>query len=113
MDSDLGSIWNEFEMTGVVASDANDETDSLDGTLIDKDSDDREGELQDSRTTLDDYDGKSAGEGMRMYLQKDSRCFGLQRCGKGIKFTSRPRLGGIHGSGLYLRVRSRWRRFIA
>ena len=50
-------------MTGVVASNDNDdETDSLDGTLIDKDSsDDRESELQDSRTTLDDYDGESSG----------------------------------------------------
>ena len=85
-----------------------DETDSIDGTLLDKDSDDREGEFHDSRTaTFDDDDGESAGEGiMKMYLQKDGRCFGLQRCGKGIKFTPRPRLGGIHGSGLYLRVGS-------
>ena len=78
--------------------------------MVDKDSDDcndSEGELQDSRTTLDDYDGESVGEGiMRMYLQKDSRCFGLQKCGKEIKFTLCPRLGGIHGSGLYLPVGS-------
>ena len=48
----LAPIWNEFEMTCVVASndDDDDETDSVDGTLVDKDSDDREGELQDSRT---------------------------------------------------------------
>ena len=91
-------------MTGVVASDDDDhETYSADGTLVDKDSDDREGELQDSRTTLGGDDDESVGEGiMRMYLQKD----GLQKCGKGIKFTPRPRLGGIHGSGLYLRVGS-------
>ena len=78
----------------------------VDGTLLDKDSDDREDEFQDSRTTTFD-DDESVGEGiMRMYLQKDGRCFGLQKCGKGIKFTPppRPRLGGIHGSGLYLRV---------
>ena len=94
-------------MTGIVASNADDDgTDSVDGTLVDKDSDDRESELQDSRTTLGD-DDESVGEGiMRMYLQKDGRCFGLQKCGKGIKFTPRPRLGGIHGSGLYLRVGS-------
>ena len=93
-------------MTGVVASnDDNDETDSVDDTLVDKDSDDREGELQDARTTLGGDDDESIGEGiMRMYLQKDGRCFGLQKCGKGIKFTLRPRLGGILGSGLYLRV---------
>ena len=106
----LARIWNEFEMTGVVASnDDDDETDSIDGTLLDKDSDDREGEFQDSRTiTFDDDDeDESVGEGiMRMYLQKDGRCFGLQRCGKGIKFTPRPRSGGIHGSGLSLRVGS-------
>ena len=43
----LAPIWNEFEMTGGVAStdDDDDETDSVDGTLVDKDSDDREGEL--------------------------------------------------------------------
>ena len=62
-------LWNEFEMTGVVSSnDDDDETDSVDGTLVDKDIDDREGELQDSRTTRDDYDDESVGEGiMRMY----------------------------------------------
>ena len=92
----LAPIWNEFEMTGVVESNDDDETDSVDGTLVDKDSDDDD----------DDDDDKSVGEGMKMYLQKDGRCFGLQRCGKGIKFTPRPRLGGIHGSGLYLRVGS-------
>ena len=103
----LAPIWKEFEMTGVVASNDDDETDSVDGTLVDKDSDDREGELQDSRTTLDDYDDESVGEGiMRIYLHKDGRCFGLRKCGEGIKFTPRPRLGGIHGSGLYLRVGS-------
>ena len=39
----MAPIWNEFEMTGVVASnsDDDDETDSVDGTLVDKDSDDR------------------------------------------------------------------------
>ena len=100
----LAPIWNEFEMTGVVASnDDDDETDSVDGTLVDKDSDDREGELQDSSTALGD-DDESVGEGiMRMNLQKEGLCFGLQKCGKG---TPRPRLGGIHGSGLYLRVGS-------
>ena len=87
-------------MTGVVASnDDDDETDSVDGTLVDKDSGDSEGKLQDSRTTLDDYDGESVGEGiMRMYSQKDGRCIDLQKSGKRIEFTSRPRLGCIHGS---------------
>ena len=103
----LAPIWNELEMSGVVASNDDDETNSIDGTLLDKDSDDREGEFQDSRTTTFDDDDESVGEGiMRMYLQKDGQCFGLQRCGKGIKFTPRPRLGGNHGSGLYLRVGS-------
>ena len=79
----------------------------VDGTLVDKDSNDSEGEFQDSRTTTSDDVDESVGEGiMRMYLQKDGRCFGLQKCGKGTKFTPRPRLGGIHGSGLYLRVDS-------
>ena len=78
-------------MTGVVAStddddgDDDDETESVDGTMVGKDSDDREGELQDSRTTLGGDDNESVGEGiMRMYSQKDGRCFGLQKCGKGI-----------------------------
>ena len=50
-------------MTVVVASDDDDETDSIDGTLLDKDSDDREGEYQESRTTPFDND-ESVGEGM-------------------------------------------------
>ena len=60
----LAPIRNEFEMTGVVASNDDDETDSIDGTLLDKDSDDRDGEFHDSRTTTFDDDDESVGEGI-------------------------------------------------
>ena len=106
----LRPIWNEFQFTGVVSSEDEEEDDddneSSTSTLVDKDSDDGEDEFQDSRTTFsgDDSDG---GDGIKMYLQKDGRCFGLQRHGrKGINFTPRPLLAGVHGNGLYLRAGS-------
>ena len=104
----LAPIWNEFEMTGVVTStNDDDETDSIDGTLVDKDGADDEDEFHDSRTMFDDDDRKSAdGDGMKMYLQKDGRCFDVQKTGRGITFTPRPKLAGIRGNGLYLRVGS-------
>ena len=44
-----------------------------------------------------------------MYLQKDGRCFHLQKSGvggRGMTLPLRPRLAGVRGDGLYLRVGS-------
>ena len=70
--------------------------------------DDGEGEYQKEE---EDWDrdassSKHYGEGMKMYLQKNGRCFSLQKCGNSLKFTPRPELAGIRGNGLYLRVGS-------
>ena len=45
------------------------------------------------------------GQGIKkMYLQKNGRCFALNKTTDGaIKFCPRPKLAGVHGNGLYLR----------
>jgi hypothetical protein len=93
-------------MTGAVSSDdEEDDNESSTSTLVD--SDDGEDEFQDSRTTFSGDDSDSGGDGIKMYLQKDGQCFGLQRHGRrGINFTPRPLLAGVHGNGLYLRAGS-------
>ena len=98
----LRPIWNEFLVTGIESDD--DVRDSLDGTRIDDDD-----VFHDSSTTDREENNKRdgfLGDGMKMYLQKDGRCFGIRKNGKGITFTPRPRLAGIRGNGLYLRVGS-------
>ena len=130
----LRPIWTEFQMTGVVSDDENDETDSLYGPRVDENdisTGDREENNEKDGLMGDDYSSsngnddnetyhdasteffneseekKDGGDGIKMYLQKNGRCFGLQRSGgKGIKFTPRPRLAGVRGNGLYLRIGS-------
>ena len=125
----LRPIWTEFQMTGVVSDDEDDERDSIDGTRVgDISRGDREENNEKDGLMGDDYrsgdedetyhdasteffneseEKKDGGDGIKMYLQKDGRCFGLQRRGgKGINFTPRPLLAGVHGNGLYLRVGS-------
>ena len=117
----LRPIWTEFQMTGIVPNE-DDETDSLDGTRVDEndistgdrgENNEKDGLMGDdddeyySTHWLDDgKDSESPGDGVKMYLQKDGRCFGLQKYGKGLTFTPRPKLAGIRGNGLYLRVGS-------
>ena len=53
------------------------------------------------------------GDGVRMYLQKNDRCFSLTKDGMGMRLTPRPRLAGIRGDGIYLRAgfqHLRWKR---
>ena len=90
----LAPIWVEFQSIGVVTSS---DADSLDGTLIDNDYDEFHSISGDSA---------SRGDGVKMFLQKDKKCFALQKCGNGLKFTPRPKLTGIRGDGLYLRAGS-------
>ena len=75
--------------------------DSLHG---DDENDSDEEEYHDSSSILDNNKSMESGDGVKMYLQKNGRCFDVQRIGKGIKFNPRPRLAGIRGNGLYLRL---------
>ena len=100
----LAPIWNEFQFTGAVASrNAEDDLDSLDGTLVNEHND------SDSDESASTSNGNelTEGDGIKMFLQKHGRCFALQKCGNGLKFTPRPKLAGIGGDGLYLRAGSR------
>ena len=110
----LGPIWNEFQMTGMTppspmsntkTSFDNNDTDSLDGTIVD---DNRSDDLDSDESfhSIASADEMSKGDGIKMYLQKQGRCFGLEKCGNGLKFVPRPKLAGVHGDGLYLRVGS-------
>ena len=110
----LGPIWNEFQMTGMTppspmsntkTSFDNNDTDSLDGTIGD---DNRSDDLDSDKSfhSIASADEMSKGDGIKMYLQKQGRCFGLEKCENGLKFVPRPKLAGVHGDGLYLRVGS-------
>ena len=92
----LGTIWNEFQFTGLMSEDSDDET--LQG---DDENDSDEEEYHDSSSILDNDKSRESGDGLKMYLQKNGRCFDVQRSGKGIKFNPRPRLAGIRVNGLY------------
>ncbi len=77
----LRHIWQEFKESGV-APDEND----ADSWLYNNDGD------------------KEAGQGIKMYLQKNGRCFSLHKLADGgMKVQPRPKLSGIDGDGLYLR----------
>ena len=103
----LRPIWQEFERAGIIEQQSSADADSLDGTLVhdrnDNDSDD------DDISTDDDnfHSANEGGDGIKMYLQKHGRCYGLHKCdGNGLKLTPRPLLPGIRGNGLYVRVGS-------
>ena len=112
----LGPIWNEFQMTGMTppspmnrtktSFDDNDDTDSLDGTIVDDKRNNDDLDSDESFHSIGSEGELSKGDGIKMYLQKQGRCFGLERCGNGLKFIPRPNLAGIRGDGLYLRVGS-------
>ena len=97
----LGPIWNEFQFTGLVSEDSDDDT-LQSGDENDSD----EEEYDDSSSILGNDKARESGDGLKMYLQKNGRCFDVQRSGKGKKFNPRPRLAGIRGNGLYLRAGS-------
>ena len=82
----LAPIWKEFTEHGIVQDDNSDSED------------------EDS----DGYDRATEKEqevhGIKMYLQKNGRCFALNKTTDGaIKFCPRHKLAGYHGCGLYLR----------
>ena len=83
----------------------NNDMDGLDGTIVDDDrNDDLDSDESFHSIASEGYSSK--GDGIKMYLQKQGRCFGLEKCGNGLRFLPRPKLAGIRGDGLYLRVGS-------
>ena len=82
------------------------DTDSLDGTIVDDD--DRNDDLDSDKSfhSIASEGYSSNGDGIKMYLQKQGRCFGLEKCGNGLRFIPRPKLAGIRGDGLYLCIGS-------
>ena len=62
-----GPIWNKFQFTGLVSEGSNDDT--LQG---DDENDSDEEEFHDSSSTLDNEKSRESGDGLKMYLQKNS-----------------------------------------
>ena len=82
----LAPIWREFSEQGIVQDEQTEE-----------DSDGYE-------TATETAPEEEEGHGIKMYLQKNGRCFALDKTTDGaIKFQPRPKLAGVHGNGLYLR----------
>ena len=83
----LAPIWKEFTEHGIVQD-------------INSDSEDEDSDGYDTAT-----EEEKEGQGIKkMYLQKNGRCFALNKTTDGaIKFIPRPKLAGVHGNGLYLR----------
>ena len=113
----LGPIWNEFQMSGMTppsppmnsskTSFYNNDTDSLDGTIVDDDDRNDDSDSNESfHSIASEGESSTKGDGIKMYLQKQGRCFGLEKCGNGLKSIPRPKWAGIRGDGLYLRVGS-------
>ena len=76
----LGPIWKEFNKQGIVQSEA-------DESMYD--------------TAPEDF---VQGNGIKMYFQKNGRCFALNKTTDGgIKLLPRPKLATVRGNGLYLR----------
>ena len=76
----LAPIWNEFQLTGVVNTD--DEEDQTSFFIDEQTSDD--GDQSMSSTT--------GGDGVKMYLQKKGRCYALNKTmDGGIKLRPRPK----------------------
>ena len=82
----LAPIWTEFREKGIVQDEADDSINAGYETAPETASEEKE------------------GHGIKMYLQKNGRCFALDKTTDGaIKFRPRPKLAGVHGNGLYLR----------
>ena len=88
----LGPIWNEFQFTGVVNTNGEEDQTSFFTN---------EQTADDSDQTMSSTTG---GNGVKMYLQKKGRCYALNKTmDGGIKLRPRPKLAGVHADGLYLR----------
>ncbi len=87
----LGPIWNEFQMSGMTphsppmnstkTSFDNNDADSLDGTIVDDDDRNDDSDSNESFHSIASEGESSQGDGIKMYLQKQGRCFGLEKCG--------------------------------
>ena len=104
METDFESDLERISTVAVASKNTeDDDTDSLDGTLVNKNNDSDSDESFHSTSNGNELSG---GDEVKMFLQKHGRCFALQKCGNGLKFIPRPKLAGIRGDGLYLRVGS-------
>ena len=76
----LAPIWDDFQRDGIVTSDDDDRY----------------------MTSIENN-----GDGLKMYLQRDGRCFNIHHKGNGIQFTPRPHLTGTQGrDGIFVRAGS-------
>ena len=56
------------------------------------------GVVEDPDTTIEE------GEGIKMYLRKDGKCYDLKKTTNGaMQISPRPKLTGVYADGLYLR----------
>ena len=61
-------------------------------------------EFQDEGIVEDDESSSVRGEGIRMYLRKEGKCYDLKKSVDGaMQISPRPKLTGVCGDGLYLR----------
>ena len=90
----LGPIWNEFQSGGMVLSDEDDEDWDHD---VSRSAQHGDGILKRNRRRF------RLCKGRKIYLQKNKRCFHIQKKGSSILFTPRPRMAGVQGDVLYLR----------
>ena len=61
-------------------------------------------EFQEAGVVEEDPDTTVEGEGIKMYLRKDGKCYELKKTMDGAMHISpRPKLTGVYGDGLYLR----------
>ena len=74
----INITMNECQFTGLVSEDSDDDT--LKGN---DENDSDEEEYHDSSSILDNDKSRESGDGLKMYLQKNCRCFDVQRSGKG------------------------------
>ena len=98
----LAPIWREFTEQGI-ARDDND-SDGEDGQIKNVKMVDQNEDSDGYETAPETAPEEEEGHGLKMYLQKKGRCYGLSKtCDGGIKLKPRPKLAGVHGSGLFLR----------
>ena len=99
----LAPIWREFTEQGIVQDDA--DSDGEDGQINNVKMVDQDEDSDGYETAPETASEKEEeGHGLKMYLQKNGRCFALDKTTDGaIKFRPRTKLSGVQGNGLCLR----------
>ena len=99
----LRPIWNEFQSEGILPDD--DYENDYDDDVHESEDWDRDATQHGDGILKINRRFRLCG-GRKTYLQKNKRCFHVQKSGNGILFTPRPRLAGVRGDGMYLRAGS-------